>query len=132
MSKNIRAKLEALLQPYDHLPLECDGFIRVASYVLSLNGILHQTMGGYVQTPETVVSPHFWIEAKGWIVDYRLRMWAGPDMPHGVFVPPDNIVYYGEIVPMLCGKMMFDILTTTTVIDSPIGEPYTRPTRRQP
>ncbi|MGH7174962.1 MAG: hypothetical protein ACREGR_01215 [Minisyncoccia bacterium] len=110
-SQTTKKKLESILNKFDPLSLECDGFTRVASYALSANEIYHNVLGGYVDTPTGPVQPHFWIEVDGWTVDYRLRMWAGDKVPHGVFVPPKDIVYHGEQTPMQCNKIIFDILT---------------------
>lgn len=106
-----RDKLTTLLNRLDRLPLECDGFTRVASYILTINNIDHKVMAGSVLTTEGHIEPHFWIEAGGWTVDYRLRMWAGQEMPHGVFVPPEGVVYHGNPVQIQCSAVLFDILT---------------------
>ena len=104
--------VSAILDRFDALSeLECDGFTRVASYALREAGIAHQAMYGLVGTPRHELSPHFWIEVDGWIVDYRLRMNAGSDMPHGVFKPPPGIVYCGQPCLLQCGRELFLLLT---------------------
>lgn len=81
-------RLKSLLDPLDELSgLECDGFSRAASYVLTKAQVEHKVLRGYVVTLTCNVNPHFWLEAGVWRIDYRLRMWAGPDAPHGVFNP---------------------------------------------
>ncbi len=108
---------KSLLKRFDSLPLECDGFSRVATYALTKLGVPHRVMGGYVETPAGVVQPHFWLvldggDGEAWVVDYRLRMWAGPNMPHGVFRPPAGIFYHGEEVSLQCDPFIFDVLTS--------------------
>ena len=110
-NQSVRRKIMGVLEKFDGLSLECDGFTRVASYALNKAKIDHQTMSGFVETPAGRVEPHWWIVAGGWTVDYRLRMWAGKDAPHGLFVPSDGVEYYGDPVPMHCNDLIFDILT---------------------
>lgn len=105
------ARVRGILDGFDPLPLECDGFTRVASFALREAGVAHQVMGGRVETTGGVVTPHWWITAGGWTVDYRLRMWAGPDMPHGVFLPPAGVTYSGEPDTLECSRMIFEVLT---------------------
>lgn len=105
-----KEQIEAILAPYDRCPLECDGFTRIASYLLNKHKIAHQTMGGYATWRGKVVSPHWWIQVGSLVVDYRLRMWCGPDAPHGV-VEGGSVEYMGDPSPMQCNDVIFEILT---------------------
>lgn len=88
-----KIRIESLLADADSISgLECDGFSRVASYILTKAEIPHRVLRGRVETLTCNVAPHFWLEAYGWRIDYRLRMWAGPEAPHGVFDPQDETV----------------------------------------
>lgn len=116
----LKQRIEALLAPYDELlHLECDGFTRVASYVLTKAGIQHEVYGGYVETKDDVVQPHFWVLAwegvggPSWTVDFRLRMWLGAQAPHGVFEPdPARYNYEGDLMPgFTCDDLVYYVLT---------------------
>jgi hypothetical protein len=112
----MRQKLiDGLLWDFDvSLPhLECDGFTRIATYTLRQNGISHSCFKGKCQVGEKAVEPHFWIVAGKYIVDYRLRMWAGEDAPHGVFESKDHpgVVYDGEEIELPVSSVIYDILT---------------------
>lgn len=68
----VKERIQAILDPYaEKLPLlECDGFTRVASYLLTQNGIEHQCYIGKVECLTRTISLHFWIIAGEWTVDY--------------------------------------------------------------
>ena len=106
----MKSQLEAILNPYENCPLECDGFTRIASYLLNKNSIKFQAYCGIATINGEVVDPHFWIESHDFIVDYRLRMWLGETAPHGVFVKPDTCVYEGEPIQLNCPEFLFNIL----------------------
>lgn len=107
----LKAKIEGILNRFDPLQLECDGFTRVASYALTQANIPHQVFGGTITVGKKTFPLHFWIKAGGWTVDYRARMWFGPKAPHGVFMPPNNVAYDGEPTEMGCNPLIFSILT---------------------
>lgn len=113
---SLKEKVEGIVGPYDSYPLECDGITRVASYLLRMSNIPHQTFIGDVHFGGKVFDPHFWIELKsGEVVDYRLRMWFGKDAPHGVFVPADEgVEYKGLPVEIGATEEVFNILTRLT------------------
>jgi len=107
-------RIHELLSPYEHLRLECDGFTRVAHYLLEKAEIPHICMGGQVRIGgELLDLPHFWIATPdGHVVDYKLRMWLGPMAPHGVFYPRKyGVVYEGEPREMYVPEWMFVVLT---------------------
>jgi len=89
----VEGKVQSLTAKYDKLPLECDGLVKVLSYVLTENKIKHQVYTGRVDCLDYCDSDsiplHFWIELSDKrIVDYRLRMWLADDpddpvVPHG-------------------------------------------------
>lgn len=90
------ARLQRWLDPLNEAPVECDGMTRAISALLSINGIEHQTFGGILADDSAVGSEanvgvtHFWIKlADGSTIDYRARMWLGPEAPHGVFQERD-------------------------------------------
>lgn len=103
-----------LLEPYDRiLALECDGFCRVASRVLTDAGIEHEVMEGSVSSSVGDIPLHYWIMVGGLHVDYRMRMWLGDEAPHGVFEHlPEGFEYEGwQVVQMPCSDLVFEILT---------------------
>ena len=104
--------IKSILDPYDNLPLECDGFTRIAHYLLSKENIPHECYSGSVTFGELAMCPHYWIIADKFIVDYRLRMWFGTTAPHGVFRQPKNLVYKGIQSYIDCNKFLFKVLTT--------------------
>lgn len=117
-------QIDDLLSPYDGATIECDGFTRIATYLLKQAGIRHRAFAGHViyqpdNGPALGVNPHFWIEIEqeddvAIIVDYRLRMWVGKDAPHGVFsVLQDNVDYIGEPIELHVPKFIFDILSNS-------------------
>jgi len=91
-------QLQDWLGPLDAAPVECDGLSRVISALLLINGLEHTVRVGWlvdtqrlgtdpVSSPWLTECPHFWIELpSGHIVDFRARMWMGPDAQHGVFL----------------------------------------------
>ena len=109
-------KVETLTKEFDYLKLECDGLIRVLTYVLSKNKIKHKVFMGSVSGDTDDIPLHFWIELpNGKVVDYRLRMWLGNDkkIPNGVFNPTKfpNIQYNKEKqINMKVTKQVYDIL----------------------
>jgi hypothetical protein len=108
----IGAWLARLLDPYDGLKhLECDGFTRVASYVLTEAGIPHRCRAGTCVVGRRVVDPHLWIEAGGFRIDYRLRRWVGAQAPHGVFaLDLPGVEYTGEAIELTVTRFLFDVL----------------------
>lgn len=117
MSAASVARVKRLLDKYDKLPLECDGFTRVANSVLIKNHIRHHVYIGTVEYKGKVVPLHYWIvllDGKGTIVDYRLRMWTDDDAPHGVFSCTNEApgpIYRGVHTPMSTPRFIVDILT---------------------
>ena len=92
--------IETILSPYDALQgLECDGFTRVADYLLVQAKVPHICFMGKVSFKGDEIPFHMWIKVDGYIyVDYRLRMWFGPDAPHGVFKDLSSDVVYSDAV----------------------------------
>lgn len=82
-------RLSAWLAPLDQAPVECDGFVRLASILLTREGLEHEVHVGRLSLAgANSISPHFWIALPGGLVcDYRARMWLGELAPHGVFQP---------------------------------------------
>ncbi|WP_343177139.1 hypothetical protein [Pseudomonas sp. 4810-S13] len=102
-------KLQGWLEPLsDIAQVECDGMTRVVSHLLSKNGIEHIVAGGLLvdlkRIDDTAVSnhelcgvSHWWIElGYSYVVDFRARMWLGPEAQHGVFVPCARFEYRTE------------------------------------
>lgn len=92
--------LQAWLEPLaGAAQVECDGLSRLISHLLQKNGIQHVVAGGVlvdmqrlhdleVSTEENCGVTHWWLELGfGYIVDFRARMWMGPEAQHGVFIP---------------------------------------------
>lgn len=101
------ASLQAWLDPLDSLAqVECDGMSRVVSHLLAKNGIefvvatgllvdLQRLNDPRVSRAESCGVTHVWVElGHGFIVDYRARMWMGPEAQHGVFIPDDGRFEY--------------------------------------
>lgn len=93
-------ELDIILSALDDSQVECDGMTRAISYALTEVGINHQCYIGHVHETkgDQFVIPHVWIELpRGWLIDFRLRMWIGDtdEIPHGVFHASSapNIVY---------------------------------------
>lgn len=118
-------QLQNLLNPFDDLPLECDGMTRVLSFALREAGVPHVAKSGEVIIDvEAVVPVHYWLELEdGAIVDFRARMWAGDEahVPHGVFRPEDfpRVYYSGEVVDVSIARVVFDVLTRDRSRDVP-------------
>jgi hypothetical protein len=107
-------EITEVLDQYDDLPLECDGFTRVAHYVLERHNVPHKIQVGYAEFAGRTISPHFWIEVdSGWVIDYRLRMWLGEDAPHGVFQPEvEQVTYMGRETSLYVPDVIFQVLTS--------------------
>ena len=126
-------QLREILDQHDRCRVECDGFIRIAAYVLEQAGIPFKVYTGYAyvrnadDTDDDLVNPHWWIEVQDeddltLTVDYRLRMWCGDHAPHGVFYANDEYgIQYGdlpdsslkvEVPDFKTSKQIFEILTS--------------------
>lgn len=96
--------------------LECDGTVKVLSYLLTENHIPHAVMIGEVEVKgtDTGIPLHYWIELQdGFTVDYKAQMWLDENAPNGIFKHssyPDYI-YKGQKINMNVSKFIFDILT---------------------
>ncbi|MGO4801014.1 hypothetical protein ACEN2T_17190 [Pseudomonas sp. W22_MBD1_FP4] len=95
------------LHPLDALPLECDGMTHVIAAILNRTGISYTVFKGVLHDTSLPLSDsrasvvHLWIGLPdGAVVDYRARMWFGPDAPHGVFTPSAGSRYqYKSAIP---------------------------------
>lgn len=96
------ARLVALTRHVDQYHVECDGATRIVHLALVRAGVPHVCQQGYVLDAQGDVAtpPHYWVEAEGFLIDYRLRMYAGPEAPHGVFRADETrgFRYVGEQV----------------------------------
>jgi len=97
MNAQQQAALEAVLQKFDALPLECDGMTRVVSMYLSHENIPHTIRCGKLAVQGAGFIPlHYWVAfADGRVCDLRARMWLGDaeNVPHGLFLPNDDQTY---------------------------------------
>ena len=87
------------LDQLDTAQLECDGVSRCLSTLLDREDVQHEVHLGWVEVEgRCAVTPHFWIQLSGFIVDLRLRMWLGnrPEFPHGVFAPDERVRHHTE------------------------------------
>ena len=112
-------KITEILKEIEQAPVECDGFARLASYLLTKNKIGHQIMVGSLSTPMGKIPLHFWVVVDDLIIDYRARMWLGENAPHGVFsnTKPDSF-YQGEITLLEpTTDTLFEILSMPFPID---------------
>lgn len=87
-----------LLKRLDTAPVECDGFVRLASTVLAMNDIPHQTIVGQMECNLGRIPLHYWIECSEGVIDFRARMWLGLDAPHGIVEPDLYGAYKGHRV----------------------------------
>ena len=117
-------KLKSLLDSYDNCLVECDGFTRIASYLLHKADVKHRVLVGHALVPNAagddhdLVRPHFWIEVvdeDGLVVtvDYRLRCWCGDHAKHGVFYNDEFGVDYCPSKELVLepNDTIFEILT---------------------
>jgi hypothetical protein len=113
-------QVQALLDPLDSSPTECDGMTRLCHTRLAQHQIPHTVYCGACRYQGQGGYPHFWIDLAGkwqsWRVDYRLRSWLPGDpqaLPHGVFQPEQfpQVHYQGEPVEMgLLSESLFQVL----------------------
>lgn len=85
-------QLKNLLDDLDAAKVECDAMSRLVVTRLARQHIPYQAMLGQVELDGKVLSPHFWVEADGCVIDYRARQRLGGDerAPHGV-VPREAV-----------------------------------------
>ncbi len=79
-------QLKDLLDDLDTAKVECDAMSRLVVTRLAKQHIPYRAMLGQVELDGKVVSPHFWVETDGCVIDYRARQRLGGDqrVPHGV------------------------------------------------
>lgn len=79
-------QLRNLLDDLDSAKAACDGLSRLVVTRLAGERIPYQAMLGSLELDGKVISPHFWVEANGCVIDYRARQQLGDDerLPHGV------------------------------------------------
>ncbi|WP_448131373.1 hypothetical protein [Stutzerimonas chloritidismutans] len=79
-------QLKDLLDDLDAAKVECDAMSRLVVTRLAKQHIPYRAMLGQVELDGKVVSPHFWVETDGCVIDYRARQRLGGDqrVPHGV------------------------------------------------
>jgi hypothetical protein len=108
-----QATIAEVLDPFDRLPLQCDGFIRVATFALKHAGMEHAVFSGSCKANGKVVEPHMWIQCGEWTVDYRLRKRAGLDAPHGVFRVNNHpgVSYEGKQIKLFVSKLVSTMLS---------------------
>lgn len=121
-NQNLQQKLSDLLKSLDTAAVECDGFTRLASSVLSLNDIPHAVKIGALISDEAdkSIPVHFWIEIDDLVIDYRARMWVGETAPYGVVKKPDikGWDYQGEeVVLKSISPALFCILSQKNLND---------------
>lgn len=111
----LKERIEQLLAPLDQIALECDGFCRCASFVLTRAGIDHVVWTGSATFNGKALPPsiHCWIRADELWIDYRLKMWLGPEAPHGVHdAQPVGMEYTGApALDFRADSTMYQILT---------------------
>ncbi len=106
-------RIAEVVEAFDRLPLQCDGFVRVATFALKHAGIEHAVFSGLCNVNGKVVEPHLWIQCGEWTVDYRLRKRAGPNAPHGVFRVSDHpgVTYAGKQIKLFVSKLVSTMLS---------------------
>jgi hypothetical protein len=116
---NKKNQIQHILSEIENSPVECDGFARLASYLLTTHNISHQIYMGSLTTNTGQIPMHFWLKCGDFIIDYRAKMWLGNTAPHGVF---DNTLpdtqYQGELVFLkLISKELFQIMSAPFPIE---------------
>mgnify|MGYP003539118390 CR=1 FL=1 len=79
-------QLKNLLDDLDAVQGTSDATSRLVVTRLAQKRIPYRVMMGQVELDGKVVSPHFWVEADDYVIDYRARQRLGSDqrVPHGV------------------------------------------------
>lgn len=127
-------QLHHALSVLDDCPVECDGFARLATTVLTQLGIEHKVHTGAVQVGDTAgddvdLPYHFWLicdsDEGAVLIDYRLRMWLGNEAPHGVmgaaktdagFEVGDYRYLGGPILMPVLPENLFDLLASPVTL----------------
>lgn len=116
-------QVQALLDPLDRSPTECDGMTRLCHTLLAQQGIPHTVHFGVCRYQSQKIQPHYWIDLdeplQGWRVDYRLRLWlkGETEVPNGVFQPErfPQVQYLGNPVGLeLLPEGLFQVLLMDT------------------
>ena len=86
--------LQCLLDDLDTTQTASDSLSRLVVSRLAKKGIPYKAMLGKLEVGGRVVSPHFWVESNGCVIDYR-----GGNDKRGVFTKAEAPAYQGsEIV----------------------------------
>lgn len=107
---------ERTLALLNALPLECDGFTRVVSNLLTRERIPHEVcFGTLTVVGRGRIGVHYWIAFDNChTLDFRARMWFGEwsDVPHGYFIPTPSQVYNPMMVmrPLTIDACLFELL----------------------
>lgn len=109
---------------FEHLPLECDGMVSVASAVRARDGVAHQAMCGRLSVVGVgIIRVHCWIAfATGQILDLRARMWLGNDarVPHGLFLSNGHACYGpGRTFQSRLSEAVFTMLAGRSLASAP-------------
>ncbi|QLF94250.1 hypothetical protein HW090_14010 [Pseudomonas sp. ABC1] len=80
-------QLKNLLDDLDTRQADADAISRLVVTRLAKQHIPYRAMLGKLELDGKIVSPHFWVEADGCVIDYRGRQRLNNDSraPHGVF-----------------------------------------------
>ena len=107
------------LDPLSRLGLDSDGMTRVISTLLTREGVAHKAMVGSFLIPDVGgLDPHYWIELPdGHCIDFRAREWLGDDcrIPHGVFIPKNEVKYVGDEMDATVHPIIFWLLSGTSL-----------------
>lgn len=113
LQQQIVEEIEAL----NSLPIECDGFTRLAATVLHRNQQEFQVFTGKVMSESGAMYPvHFWIEWNDRIIDFRAKMWLGSDAQHG-------FLHQSEVAHLYSGEEI-DIPPLSPVMESILKTPF--------
>ena len=86
--------LQRLLDDLDTTHTASDSLSRLVVSRLAKQGVPYKAMLGKLEVGGRVVSPHFWVESNGCLIDYR-----GGNDKRGVFAKAEAPAYQGtEIV----------------------------------
>lgn len=99
-----REHLHAITAQADEAALECDGCSRLVALYLDRAGVPFEIVAGSVIWVDDSGLPnllpvHYWVDAGGFTIDYRLRMWTNQSAPHGVFTDTGTAKYIEDHKP---------------------------------
>lgn len=95
--ETLQLQLQRLLDDLDTTHTASDSLSRLVVSRLAKLGFPYKAMLGKLEVGGRVVSPHFWVESNGCVIDYRGARQIGiVECPHGVFAKAKAPAYQGK------------------------------------